>query len=67
MEFCDAGSAAVFLMAGRQTPLVLIGAHGIVNRVFDVLDPDGTLSRSESVAEAVDRLAPAGNGALHPA
>lgn len=67
VEFCDAGSAAVFLTAGRRAPLVLIGAHGIVNRVLDVLDPRRTLSRSESVAEAVTRLAPAGNGAPQPA
>ncbi len=67
VEFCDAGSAAVFLTAGRRTPLVLIGAHGIVNRVFDLLDPARTLSRSESVAEAVDRLASAGDAPLHPA
>jgi anti-anti-sigma factor len=67
VEFCDAGSAAVFLTAGRRTRLVLIGAHGIVNRVFEVLDPSSTLPRSESVAQAVTRLASAGNGARQPA
>lgn len=67
VEFCDAGSAAVFLTAGRRTPLVLIGAQRIVNRVFDVLDPGATLSRSGSVAEAVTRLASARNGAPQPA
>jgi anti-anti-sigma factor len=57
VRFCDAGSAAVLLAAGQRTPLVLVGAEGIVARVFDILDPGQTLMRQPSVAEAARHLA----------
>jgi anti-anti-sigma factor len=57
VRFCDAGSAAVLLAAAQRTPLVLVGAEGIVARVFDILDPGRTLMRQPSVAEAIHQLA----------
>jgi anti-anti-sigma factor len=56
VRFCDAGSAAVLLAAGQRTPIVLVGANGIVARVFDILDAGQTLTREPSVAEAARHL-----------
>lgn len=58
VRFCDAGSAAVLLSAGQRIPLVLVGAEGIVARVFEILDPGRALMRQPSVAEAARHLAP---------
>ena len=50
LEFCDTRSATSVLEASWQAPgteMVLTGSHGIVRRVFDLLDPAQTLARHE--------------------
>ena len=48
LEFCDCGCVGEVLEANGEPHvgnLVLVGVHGVVRRVFDLLDPQGTLAR----------------------
>jgi hypothetical protein len=48
LEFCDSRSATAVIEANLNAPdtdIVLLGSHGIVGRVFDLLDPRQTLAR----------------------
>lgn len=48
LEFCDGGCVATVLDANSDphvSNLVLVGAHGVVRRIFDLLDPHGALAR----------------------
>lgn len=48
LEFCDSRSATTVIEANLNAPgteMVLVGSHGMVSRVFDLLDPRQTLAR----------------------
>ena len=48
LEFCDSRCATVVIEANcnaPQTQVILVGGRGMVSRVFDLLDPAGTLPR----------------------
>ena len=48
LEFCDSRCATAVIEANYNAPdtdMVLTGSHGMVRRVFDLLDPRQTLAR----------------------
>jgi anti-anti-sigma factor len=48
LDFCDSRCATTLIEANCNAPgteMVLLGSNGIVNRVFDLLDPGWTLAR----------------------
>ncbi len=48
LDFCDSLCATAVIEANCNAPetqVVLVGAHGMVGRVFDLLDPAETLAR----------------------
>ena len=48
LDFCDSLCATALIEANCKTPdtqMVLVGGHGMVSRVFDLLDPAQTLAR----------------------
>jgi anti-anti-sigma factor len=48
LEFCDSRCAVEVIEANLNAPetqMILVGGHGMVSRVFDLLDPAGTLPR----------------------
>jgi anti-anti-sigma factor len=48
LDFCDSLCATAVIEANCNTPdtqMVLVGGHGMVSRVFDLLDPAQTLTR----------------------
>jgi anti-anti-sigma factor len=50
LDFCDSLCATAVIEANCNTPdtqMVLVGGHGMVSRVFDLLDPAQTLARHE--------------------
>lgn len=59
LDFCDGGSAGLILDAARRTGLVLVGADGIVERVFDCLDPGHTMRHCATLAEVKVACQPA--------
>jgi anti-anti-sigma factor len=50
LEFCDSSCATELIEANCNAPgteMVLTGSHGMVSRVFDLLDPLRTLARHQ--------------------
>ena len=47
LTFCDVRSATLVVEAGRTVRTALAGAHGVVNRVFDLVDTSETLVRCD--------------------
>ena len=50
LEFCGSRCATTVIEANCQAPateMVLTGSHGMVRRVFDLLDPTQTLARHQ--------------------
>jgi anti-anti-sigma regulatory factor len=50
LEFCDSWSVDAVLEANSNacsSTMVLVGGHGVVSRVFDLLDPEETLARHD--------------------
>ena len=48
LEFCDSWSVDAVLEANSSacsSTMVLVGGHGVVSRVFDLLDPEERLAR----------------------
>jgi anti-anti-sigma factor len=55
LQFCDSRCATVVIEANLSAPetqLILVGGRGMVSRVFDLLDPAGTLPRHPGRAGA---------------
>lgn len=46
LEFCDSTCVSAVLDANHAAQVVLTGEHGIVSRVFELLDPDRSIARS---------------------
>ena len=47
LTFCDVRSATLVLEAGRTVRTSLAGAHGVVERVFDLVDTSRALARCD--------------------
>lgn len=52
LTFCDVRSATLVLEAGRTVRTSLAGAHGIVERVFDLVDTSRALARCDGLSWA---------------
>lgn len=53
LRFCDAATVELILEAGRRTWVGLRGATASVGRVFELLDPQGTVHAVPPVARLV--------------
>jgi hypothetical protein len=45
LRFCDVGCAELILWSARRTPIIVVGAAGTVERIFQILDPQGLVTR----------------------
>jgi hypothetical protein len=48
LRFCDVGCAELILWSAQRTPIIMVGATGTVERLFQILDPKGTVTRHET-------------------